>query len=244
MVGSVNYVSRCGADITDINMRLLLNVYKIAQRLGEAVVINPVANCAYPGAMDLYVEGQLWDGPIHPSVLSYGSTRRMMLVLADCYARQYGVQTINLLVPNMYGPHDSLDPNKTHAFNALVIKFIRALKEASSQVEIWGTGTPVREWLYVKDFSHMVARIICAREAEAEPINVAQSRGYSIRELVDQIRSLLGYRGQVVYNDRFPDGAAQKVMDATRFRERFPDFTFTSLSDGLLETVHHYQERM
>ncbi len=92
IVGSINYVSDFAADVVDVNTRMLLNLYKMAQQMREVVVVNPIANCAYPGVMDTYDEKGFWDGPVHPSVLSYGTTRRLMLVLSKCYYDQYGVR--------------------------------------------------------------------------------------------------------------------------------------------------------
>ncbi|PKQ29465.1 MAG: GDP-L-fucose synthetase, partial [Actinobacteria bacterium HGW-Actinobacteria-10] len=160
VVGSINYVTERAAEVVDLNMRIILNTYRIALRCSHATVVNPIANCAYPGIMEIYREDGLWDGPIHPSVLSYGSTRRMMSVLSECYRQQYGLRSVNLIVPNMYGPGDSTDPNKTHALNALVIKAVRAVQENASRIEVWGTGKPVREWLYVGDFARLVLDVI------------------------------------------------------------------------------------
>jgi GDP-L-fucose synthase len=115
IVGSVNYADEHGADVIDVNARLVLGAYRVAQRLPSPAMVNVVANCVYPGAMEVYEESRLWDGPPHESVQSYGESRRLLLTLADCYRRQKGQLSINLLVPNMYGPHDSTDPNKTHA---------------------------------------------------------------------------------------------------------------------------------
>ena len=196
LVGSVNYVTDFAADVVDVNMRIIMNTYKAALQLREVVIINPLANCAYPGVMDHYEEKGLWDGPIHPSVLSYGSTRRMMWVLSKCYREQYGVRSVNLIVPNMYGPFDSVNPNKTHALNALVIKFVKAAAEGALQVEVWGTGRPIREWLYVGDFANLVLRVIEARETSLEPVNLAQNAGYTVAELVDNIRTVVGFRGE------------------------------------------------
>lgn len=241
-VGSVNYVTDFAADVVDVNMRILLNVYKIAQQMREVVVINPIANCAYPGVLDVYEERNLWDGPIHPSVLSYGSTRRMMWVLSKCYFEQYGVRSVNLMVPNMYGPYDSTNPNKTHALNALAIKFVRGVKYNLDEVEIWGTGKPIREWLYIKDLAAVIRRVVESRNDSLEPVNVAQNYGYSVTELVDIIRKAVGYTGKVVYNTRYQDGSPKKVMDDRYFRQRFPDFVFTSMADGLSETVRYYKK--
>lgn len=240
-VGSVNYVTDFSADVVDQNMRMLLNIYKIAEQMRETVVINPIANCAYPGVLDTYEEASFWAGPIHPSVLSYGSTRRMIEVLSKCYHTQYGVRSANVIVPNMYGPYDSTNPNKTHALNALAIKFVRAVKSGDSEVEVWGTGKPIREWLYVKDFARIVRHLVETREDFLCPVNVAQNRGLSVDELVSVVCAKLGYQGKIVKNTKFPDGSPKKVMNDRLFRLRFPDFQFTPFEQGLAETIEYYQ---
>lgn len=240
-VGSVNYVTDFAAQVVDQNMRMLLNVYRIAEQMRETLIINPIANCAYPGILDKYDEDSFWAGPIHPSVLSYGSTRRMMEVLARCYHAQYGVRSANVIVPNMYGPFDSTNPNKTHALNALIIKFVKAVKAGDSSVEVWGTGKPIREWLYVKDFARVVRRIIESREDYLAPVNVGQNHGLSVDELVAIVCDALDYRGEIVKNTRFPDGSPKKVMSDRLFRLRFPDFTFTPFETGVAETIAYYQ---
>ncbi len=240
MVGSVNYVTDFAADVLDINMRIILNTYKIAQQMREVIVINPIANCGYPGIMDLYKEENFWDGPLHPSVLSYGSTRRMMWVASKCYFNQYGVRSVNLAVPNMYGPYDSTNPNKTHALNAMIIKFVRAVKHNEEQVEIWGTGKPIREWLYIKDFARVIRRVVESGLTSLELVNIAQNGGQTVRELVALISQAAGYQGQVAYNTRYQDGSPKKVMDDHLFRQYFPDFEFTPLQDGIAETIQYY----
>jgi len=241
LVGSVNYVTDFAADVVDVNMRIIMNTYKAALQLREVIVINPLANCAYPGVMDHYDERALWDGPIHPSVLSYGSTRRMMWVLSKCYREQYGVRSVNLIVPNMYGPYDSVNPNKTHALNALVIKFVKAVASGASEVEVWGTGKPIREWLYVGDFARLVLRVIEGGEDSLDPVNLAQNKGQTVSELVDAVRAQVGYEGEIVYNTKFQDGSPKKVMDDSYFRQRFPDFDFTPIETGIARTVAYYQ---
>lgn len=241
MVGSANFVTDFAADVVDVNMRLLLNLYKIAQQLREAVIVNPIANCAYPGIMDFYEERGLWDGPLHPSVLSYGSTRRMMYVLSKCYFNQYGVRSVNLIVPNMYGPYDSINPNKAHALNALAMKFVQATSLNQPEIEVWGTGKPIREWLFVKDFATVVNRVIETRDHNLEPVNLGQNHGYSVDELVATLQRMTGFKGRIVHNTRYPDGAPKKVMDDRLFRQRFPDFRFTPLEEGLEQTINYYR---
>jgi GDP-L-fucose synthase len=241
LVGSINFVTDFAADVVDINMRIILNTYKIAQQMRQVMVVNPIANCGYPGIMDNYEESGFWDGPIHPSVLSYGSTRRMMWVLSKCYFEQYGVRSANLIVPNMYGPYDSTNPNKTHALNALIIKFVKAIKYNHKEVEIWGTGKPIREWLYVRDFAKIVLQVISQDELILDPINIAQNHGESVDELVKIIQEKVHFAGQCVYNLKFQDGSPKKIMNDRLFRLKFPDFKFTSLETGIMETIEYYQ---
>jgi len=241
VVGSVNYVSDFAADVIDENMRIILNTYKIAQNMHDTVIINPVANCGYPGELNSYEEGKFWDGPIHTSVLSYGSTRRMMLAFAESYRRQYGVRSVNLFVPNIYGPYDSTNPNKTHALNALVIKFVSAMKQNRESIEIWGTGKPIREWLYVKDFARLVKAIIEEENYFSDAVNIAQNHGETVRALVEALLEVTGYSGEIVYNTKYQDGAPKKVMNDSLFREKFPDFRFTDINKGIGETIEFYE---
>lgn len=240
VVGSVNYVSDFAADVIDENMRIIMNTYKIAQKMHDTVIINPVANCGYPGDMNVYKEDGFWDGPIHPSVLSYGSTRRMMLAFSECYRKQYGVRSMNLIVPNIYGPYDSTNPNKTHALNALIIKFVNSFKHSLDLIEIWGTGNPIREWLYVKDFASIICHIIKRNKFRYEPINIAQNHGETVKELVELLVKLTGYSGDIIYDTKYQDGAAKKVMDDALFKEKFPDFVFTPIERGIADTIEYY----
>lgn len=243
LVGSLNYVTQQAADIVDINMRIILNIYKAAQKIvPEAALINPVANCAFPGNLETYTEDSLWRGKVHQSVLSYGSTRRMMTVMSECYKMQYGLRAIDFLVPNMYGPHDSTDPNKAHALNALISKMVKAKKENKKEIEVWGSGIAIREWLYAKDCAAIFLNAVEKMEAAGfdEPLNIGQNFGLSIRELVRIIKDETGFKGEVVWNRSMPDGAPRKAMDDTRFRKIFPEFDFTNFSAGIRETIKYY----
>lgn len=242
-VGSLNYVTQQAADVVADNSRMILAMYEAtASECPNATIINAVANCAYPGKADTFVEENWWEGHLHRSVLSYGVTRRLLWAVGECFQMQHGVHSIHLLVPNMYGAHDSTDPNKAHALNALVSKFVKARKEKKEVVEIWGTGIAIREWLYARDFAQIVAQIIAnpTMVGLAEPLNIGQNFGLSVRELVDLITEAVGFEGSVLYDPSKPDGAPRKVMDDRRFRKVFADFAFTPLSEGINATVGYY----
>lgn len=244
LVGSLNFVTEKAAEVVDSNMRMLLNVYKgIIETKRACILINPIANCGFPGDINLYREEDFWSGEVHNSVLSYGSTRRMIDVLSKCYNIQYSLKTINFFVPNMYGPFESTDPNKAHALDALISKFLKAKLENHSTVEIWGTGKAVREWLYVKDFARVLVQTInnINENNINEPINIGQKYGLSIRELVNIIIRKIEYQGEIFWNTKMSDGALVKVMDDKKFKKYFPKFSFTPLERGIEETINYYK---
>jgi GDP-L-fucose synthase len=243
-VGSLNYVTEQAADVISDNAQMILSMYNAVAKLPcKPVIINPIANCAYPGRADTFVEDQWQDGGLHRSVLSYGATRRLLWWVAESFTMQHGIQSINLLVPNMYGPHDSTDPNKAHALNALISKFVKAGKLNQNIIDIWGTGVAIREWLYAKDFGRIIVQILNTPKMVglAEPINIAQNFGLSVRELVDVIRVNIAFDGEIRYDPTKPDGAPKKVMDDRRFQKVFPAFEFTPLSVGISNTIAYYE---
>ncbi len=243
-VGSLNYVTQQAADVVADNSRMILAIYgAVAQDYPSALVINPIANCAYPAGVNTFEEDHWWDGHLHRSVLSYGTTRRLLWSVAECFQMQHGVRSVHFLVPNMYGPNDSTDPNKAHALNALAAKFVKAHAVGLEEVEVWGSGIAIREWLFAADFARVVLAVIQNSKMPglSEPLNIGQNFGLSVRELVDMVVSATGFRGRVVYNHEMPDGAPRKVMDDRRFQKVFPGFRFTTLRQGLMSTLDYYR---
>lgn len=244
-VGSLNYVTEFAGDVIKNNTEMILSLYEAVSEVNKSIIIiNPIANCSYPGSAITYKEDEWMDGPIHPSVLSYGNSRRLLWTFSKCYQMQYGLKSINLLVPNMYGEYDSTDPNKAHALNALIGKFVKGDHENNKILNIWGTGKVIREWLYAKDFARVVSLIIKDKNLQeklTENINIAQMSGLSITELVNLINAEFGNSFELEYDTSKPDGAPQKVMDDSKFREVFPDFKFTDFKEGIEKTVQFYK---
>lgn len=243
-VGSLHYVTAQAADVVADNSRMILGMYEaVARECPRAVVINPIANCAYPAAADVFREDEWWNGHLHRSVLSYGTSRRLLWTVAECFQMQYGVRSIHLLTPNMYGPYDSTDPNKAHALNALISKFVKAGHTGQAELAVWGTGAPIREWLYAPDFGRLIWDVLQdpSRPGLEQPTNLAQNDGLSVKELVNIIQAKFNYRGQLTWDANKPDGAPKKVMDDTKFRTVFPGFQFTPFEDGIAATVGYYE---
>lgn len=243
-VGSLNYVTEQASDIIADNARMILGMYEAVAKVSpQSIIINPIANCAYPAHSNIFIEDEWWDGHLHRSVLSYGATKRFLWTVGESFSLQYGTKSIYLLVPNMYGPHDSTDPNKAHALNALVSKFVKAELTKQQELEIWGTGVAIREWLYAKDFGRIVLQILNDPKmlGLSEPINIAQNFGLSVKELVDLIKTNFDYKGTIRWNHNKPDGAPKKVMDDGRFKKVFPDFKFTDFEQGIKNTIKYYE---
>jgi GDP-L-fucose synthase len=245
-VGSLNYVTKMAANVILDNSRMILNLYEAVSKSNkEIIIINPIANCAYPANADTFVEDEWMNGHLHRSVLSYGSTKRLLWHVAESFYMQHGLRSINLFVPNMYGPFDSTDPNKAHALNALISKFVKAGKENKNQIEVWGTGVAIREWLYAPDFAKIIAEIInnVNMLGLSEPVNIAQNFGLSVRELVNIINSHFNYEFKLNWNHNMPDGAPKKVMNDIKFKKVFPKFEFTDFEEGIKNTIQYYQLR-
>jgi GDP-L-fucose synthase len=243
-VGSLNYVTEKAATVISDNTLMIDSIYfAISQINTDIVLINPIANCAYPATADTFKEDEWWNGHLHRSVLSYGSTRRMLWSYGESYFMQYRIKSINLLVPNMYGSSDSTDPNKAHALNALISKFVKADLEGKAEIEIWGTGIAIREWLYAKDFAKIVLEIIKNPEMVglSQPINIAQNFGLSVTELVSIINKYFNNKFTIKWDANMPDGAPKKVMDDLKFKKVFPEFKFTDFDLGIRETINYYQ---
>jgi GDP-L-fucose synthase len=222
---------------------MALNLYRgVRECCPDAAIVNPLSNCSYPGDAEVQVEGSWLSGPVHESVLSYGNSRRTIWVSSACFQRQYGLRSVNFLVPNTFGPGDSTDPNRTHALNGMIIRMLQAHRDGASEFEIWGTGSPVREWGYVEDVARVLVLGATGSEDLGYPVNIAQNRGYSIRESAEIIARHIGFEGRLVFNPEYTDGAPTKVLDDRRFRELFPDFEFTSHDEGVRRTIEYYDD--
>lgn len=242
-VGSLHYVTEKAADVVHDNLQIILNLYRATKvACAHAKIINPISNCSYPGDANIHKESEWWNGPVHKSVLSFANAKRMIAVVSECYAMQHGISTINFLVANSYGPGDYTDPNKTHALNGMIIRMLQTKKENKPEFEIWGTGRPTREWIYVKDFARMLAYAVEMRESQLSPINIAQNKAYSILETAQMIKRYTGYNGKLVCNPKYQDGAPTKQLDDALFRSKFPNFTFTNIDTGIQETTSYYKE--
>jgi GDP-L-fucose synthase len=199
--------------------------------------------CAYPKfARVPFVEEDLWNGYPEETNAPYGIAKKALLVQAQAYRAQYDLNAIYLLPTNLYGPGDNFDPGSSHVIPALIRKCLEARRRGLPTITVWGTGRPTREFLFVDDAARA---IVMATESYnlPEPVNIGSSEEISIRELVDRIVSLTGYRGRVEWDSSKPDGQPRRKLDINRARDRFGFEARVTLDDGLRRTVDWYLQQ-
>jgi GDP-L-fucose synthase len=218
----------------------LMEAARLAE-VGKFVAIGTA--CSYPGYLEGHLkEEDLWNGPCHASVINYGLTKKMMAVQAQAYQRQYGLDSIHLILTNLYGPGDSYNPERSHVVAALVRKFVEAELARAPAVEVWGTGKPVREFIYVEDCADAIVLAAEVYDDAAKPLNIGTGIGTTIRELAETVCTVSGYAGKMVWNTDKPDGAMLKVLDVTRMSEVLGGWRPpTSLKAGLEKTIAWYR---
>lgn len=243
-VGSVHYAMQFSADMIHDNILLVTNLYHSALlACPKARIINPISNCSYPGDANTHYEPNWEKGAVHESVLPFASTRRLIYALSRSYANQYQIHSVNWLVANAYGPGDSVDPNKVHALNGIIIRLLKAQQKGDKVFEIWGSGKPTREWVYIEDVAKMLVDSL-KMEDQIYPLNLAQNKAYSITEIAEIVAKILNYNVKFVYNTKYPDGAPFKVLDDRQFRKKFPSFSFTPLEYGINKTIEYYKKKI
>jgi GDP-L-fucose synthase len=238
-VGGIQFGYKHPTELFHNNLHMTLNLLEAARDAKVDRIVNPISNCAYPGAATVFRENEFWDGPLHESVLVYGFVRKASWVGSWAYAKQHGLDAINLILSNMYGPEDHFEEERSHALGALIMKIVRAKREGQPQVVIWGSGTPVREWLHVDDGAEAMVRAMYVA-ASVDPINIGVGQGISILEMARLIKDMAGYEGELVLDPARPDGAAYKTVDGSRGRQHFGWAPSRGFKAGIADTIQWY----
>ena len=240
--GGIQFGRKYPAEMFRNNMAMIANLFEAAHRAGVKRIVNPLANCVYPAELTVFKERQFWDGPLHESVMVFGLLRKLSWVGSWAYARQWGMQTINLVFSNMYGPGDHFDEDRSHAVGGLVMRFLEAHQRGENEVTVWGSGAPVREWLYVDDAAEAMVRAMTCASSD-QPVNVGVGIGVSIAELAERIGALVDFKGKIIFDRSKPDGALHKTVDGSRGAALLGWSPQTDLDAGLVRTVEWYRRK-
>jgi len=208
-------------------------------KVGKVVAVGTI--CSYPKLTPVpFREEDLWNGYPEETNAPYGLAKKMLLVQGQAYRRQYGLDVIHLLPVNLYGPLDNFDPASSHVIPALMKKIQDALDQGADHIDVWGTGAASREFLFVED----AARGIClaaSRYDGLEPVNLGAGFEITIRDLVQLLTRLMGFRGLVRWDSSKPDGQPRRCLDVTRARRLFGFEAVTGFEEGLRRTVEWYR---
>lgn len=201
----------------------------------KCVVIGTI--CAYPKFTPVpFREEDLWNGYPEETNAPYGLAKKMLLVQAQTYREQYGFNAIYLLPVNLYGPRDNFDPAVSHVIPALIRKFVEAVDEGKESVEVWGTGSVSREFIYVKDAARGIAMATESYNGP-EPVNLGSGKEIRIRDLVDLIAELTGFDGNIAWDTSKPDGQPRRCLDTSRAKREFGFEAAMEFREGLEETI-------
>jgi GDP-L-fucose synthase len=203
------------ADFITDNLQIATNVITAAHRFGTRKLLNLGSSCIYPRlAPQPLKEEYLLTGPLEETNRAYAVAKIAAIELCDAYRRQHGADFVSAMPTNLYGPGDNFDLKTSHVLPALMRKFHEAKASGAPAVEVWGTGTPMREFLHSDDLADAVLFII-RHVSRPGPINVGTGKDITIRELAELIRDVVGYAGEIVFDTSKPDGTPRKLMDVS-----------------------------
>lgn len=219
------------------NMAMGLHLIEQARIVGLGKFVQVGTICAYPKFTPVpFKEDDLWDGYPEETNAPYGIAKKALLVMLQAYRQQYGLNGVFLLPVNLYGPGDNFDPQTSHVIPALIRKFVEAKTESRDEAVVWGTGKASREFLYVQDAARGIA-LAAQGYDKGDPVNLGAGFEITIADLVEKIRSIVGYEGKITWDTSKPDGQPRRCLDTTRAKEQFNFQAQTSFDDGLKQTV-------
>ena len=220
------------------NLMMGAHVLEQARLHGTPKLVITGTVCAYPKFTPVpFREDELWNGYPEETNAPYGVAKKSVLVGAQAYREQYGVNAIFLLPTNLYGPGDNFDLATSHVIPAL----IRKMTEATGEVVLWGDGSPTREYLYVDDCVDGLA-LAAERYDGSEPVNVGTGVETSIRETAELVAEAVGFEGTIRWDTSMPNGQPRRSLDSTRARELFGFEASVPLREGIARTVAWYRE--
>jgi GDP-L-fucose synthase len=215
-----------------------------ARQAGIEKFVSVGTICAYPKYTPVpFKEDDLWNGYPEETNAPYGLAKKMLLVQGQAYRQEYGFNSIYLMPTNLYGPADNFDPRSSHVIPALIRKCVEAKQRGDSEIEIWGDGTPTREFLYVKDAAEGIV-LAAERYNDPDPVNLGSGMEISIRDLAGHIAEATGFTGRFRFDPTKPNGQPRRQLDVSRAAERFGFRASTPFPVGLRETVAWYLEQI
>lgn len=218
-VGGILANDQYPADFIYENLMIQNNVIKAAHDFNAKKLLFLGSTCIYPkNAPQPIKEEYLLSGFLEPTNEAYAIAKIAGLEMCKFFKRQYGDNFISCMPTNLYGPYDNFDLKSSHVLPALIRKFHEAKEEGKPSVEVWGTGTPLREFLHVDDMADACIFLMENYNGQ-EHVNIGTGEEVSIKQLADTVKEIIGYKGQLLFNSDKPDGTPRKLTDITKLHE-------------------------
>jgi GDP-L-fucose synthase len=240
-VGGIGANSNYPVEFLSENLQIQTNLIDACHAASVEKVIFLGSSCIYPRDCKQPIKEEfILTGPLEPTNSAYALAKISGLELIKSYRKQYKHKWITVMPTNLYGPNDNFDLENSHVLPALIRKFVEATNNRLKTVTLWGTGSAVREFLYVEDLARAI--IFCTENYDSDDhINIGTGIGISIKQLAEKISEITGFSGEIVWDKSKPDGMPVKVLDVGRIKSLGWSPTF-SFEDGLIKTVNWYRE--
>ena len=243
-VGGIGANREHPADFFYSNLMMGVQLIHEAWQRGISKFVALGTICAYPKFTPVpFQEEHIWDGYPEETNAPYGLAKKMLLVQSQAYRQQYGYNSIFLLPVNLYGPRDNFNPSSSHVIPALIKKCLEAKANGVGAIEVWGDGSPTREFLYVEDAAEGIL-LATEKYNSSEPVNLGSGMEISIKDLVELIARLTGFEGKLVWDPSKPNGQPRRRLDVTRAEREFGFKAQVGFEEGLKRTIEWYKTRM
>src|SRR5271154_4921140 len=223
------------------NLTMGVELMEKARLRGVSKFVAVGTVCAYPKFTPVpFKEDDLWNGYPEETNAPYGLAKKMLLVQSQAYREQFGMNAVNLLVVNLYGPGDNFDLSSSHVIPAMIRRFVEARDSGAPDVVLWGDGSPTREFIHVRDAARAF-RLALEDYDDPDPVNIGSGCEISIRDLAENVARVVGFVGTISWDPSRPNGQPSRRLDTARARERFGFEASTDFEQGLVETVAWYR---
>ncbi|MDO9035606.1 MAG: GDP-L-fucose synthase [Methanoregula sp.] len=243
-VGGIGFNQHYPGELFYDNAIMGIQLIEAARQEGvkKCVILGTV--CAYPKFTPVpFSEDELWNGYPEGTNAPYGLAKKMLLVQSQAYRQQYGFNSIYLLPVNLYGPRDNFNPESSHVIPALIKKFVEAVREKKPSVDVWGTGSASREFLYVEDAARAIV-LATERYNKSEPVNLGAGKEISIRDLVTIIKKQTGFTGEIRWDTSKPDGQPRRCLVTSMAEQEFGFVAQVPFEEGLKRTINWYVKKI
>ena len=245
--GSIHHIANYPAKILDVHINMYINIYKATSKLTKKPkIINCLCNCVYT-ANQKYQNEKKWDhGKVHDSVYTTGNIHRLRYLISRAWYEQYGISSINLIFGGLYGPGDHLESDRLHAFDGIIYRMVNAQKSNTKTFKVYGSGKPIREWIYIDDAAKAIEIATKIKECILDPINITNNFSISVNSIAKIAKKKLKFQGKLINDLNYKDGDLIKRLSkqSDRYKKYFSKLKYTNLEKSISKTLAYYKKHV